>query len=321
MSLLLRSRASFARPSNCPSKFPAALLQLPTSFRSFHASSRPQSFDAIIAPAHALFEGLHNFTGLPWAYTIPLAALTIRTLITLPISIHGRRISLKRREITSVLEAWNHHLRKAAIKEKGHLGPVQTNHTFVTTSRQKRLELYRRHGCETWKALAPPLTQLPIFLTAIESLRRMFGMQSGLLGLASASITGQDAADKSMTDWFEPTMSTEGALWFPDLTIADPMMLLPFMLSGSMLLNLKGGRYSEVQTAGQKRIRRIFMTIAVVMGPLCLQMPSGILVYWTSSMLFAFGQALVLDKIMPIKKIIVPCKPRSPLRIGRSMKL
>jgi len=57
-----------------------------------------------------------------------------------------------------------------------------------------------------------------------------------------------------------------------------------------------------------------------LIGPFALQLPSGLLLYWTSSMLMAYGQNAVLERIMPYKKAIEPCKPRKPLRIGRSMR-
>jgi inner membrane protein COX18 len=36
------------------------------------------------------------------------------------------------------------------------------------------------------------------------------------------------------------------------------------------------------------------------------------LIYWISSSMLAYMQAAVLDRVMPIKPPVVPCKPRRP---------
>jgi len=320
MSLLLRSRASFARPSSSKLSPASAFLQLPPSCRAFHASPRPQFLETFVTPAHALFEGIHSLTGLPWVYSIPLAALTIRTFISLPLSIASRRTIQKQRELDPLLQAWQSQLQAETMREVGHLGPDVAQKTMLQKHRRKRIEIYKRHGCpmsKTWL----PVFQLPVFLGAVEALRMMAGTRQGLLGLIAGSFTSADTPaaeleESSMTHWYEPGFTTGGALWFPDLTVADPEMRLPFMLSASMLLSLTGG---QKQSIWGKRLTRALATVAVIAGPLLLHMPSGVLVYWISSMLMAYGQTLALERFMPIPKQVVPCKPRQPRLIGRAM--
>ncbi|TVY78293.1 Mitochondrial inner membrane protein COX18 [Lachnellula suecica] len=321
---LLHFRASFARPSS--SKLSAAFLQLPPSCRAFHASPRPQFLETIVTPAHALFEGIHSFTGLPWAYSIPLTALTIRTFISLPLTWTTRKAIQKHRELDPLLHSWRHLLQKETMNEVGHLGPEKVNSTLAKKMKQKRNEIYARHNCGIWKIFLQGC-QLPVFLTAIEALRKMAGAREGLLGLIVASISSSDTAaaattaepELAMTHWFEPDFATEGALWFQDLTVADPQMCLPFMLSGAMLLNLLGDNAARGSGKWQKRIHRTLLTMAVASGPLLLHVPSGVLVYWTSSMLIAYGQNLLLAKLLPPKEAILPCKPQVQLGVGRSM--
>ena len=216
---------------------------------------------------------------------------------------------------------------RETMKEVGHLGPAKTQLAFLKKARRRRREVYKRHGCGDFLIWRASLVQLPVFLASIEALRIMCGTNSGLLGLMVESITGGEAAgleERLGKSWFEPGLTTEGALWFKDLTVADPDMTLPFMLSGSMILNLIGGKkvpYAVVKQAiWQTRMNRILLTMAVLAGPLLLHVPSGVLVYWISSMLMAAGQATLLDIFMPRKKPIGPCEPRRPLRIGRAMK-
>jgi inner membrane protein COX18 len=320
MSLLLRPRAFFARPSSSKLSPASAFLQLPPACRAFHASPRPQFLETFVTPAHALFEGIHSLTGLPWVYSIPLAALTIRTFISLPLSIASRRTIQKQRELDPVLQAWQHQLQAETMREVGHLGPDVAQKTLLQKHRRKRTEIYKRNGCplsKTWL----PIFQLPVFLAAVEALRMMAGTHQGLLGLIAGNFSSVDTPDveiedSKLTQWYEPGFVTGGALWFKDLTVADPEMRLPFMLSASMLLSLTG---AQKQSIWGKRITRALATVAVIAGPMLLHMPSGVLVYWISSMLMAYGQNLALERFMPMKKPVVPCKPRHPLRIGRAM--
>jgi len=328
MSLLLRSRAAFAGPSSsrARAKVSTAFLQLPPSYRAFHASPRPQLLETIVTPAHLLFEGLHSFTGLSWIYTIPLTALAIRLSISLPLSIAQRRLLNKRQRVLPLIQSWHQQLKIETMKEVGHLGPGKTQAELSKKTRRKRIEILKRYGCSQLSLMRAPLIQLPVFLMSIEALRIMAGTESGLLGLVAQSITGGEATvlDEQMRkSWVEPSLTTEGALWFKDLTAADPEKILPFMLSGTMVLNIIGGRKVDgiTQTVWQKRITRIIVAMALCAGPLLLHVPSGVLVYWISSLLMAFGQSTLIDHFMPLKKAVTACEPRRPLRgSGRAMK-
>lgn len=312
--MLIRPRASFCRPAR--TNISSAFLQLPPSCRAFHASPRPQFFEATVTSAHAIFEGLHTVTGLPWAYTIPLAALTIRTVFILPISIYTRRNMQKQVALQPLMESWNHQLKKEAMKEVGHLGPAATQSALIRKVRKKRSEIYGRWGCQLSKNFLP-LLQLPIFLVAIEALRMMCGTHEGLFGLVMSSISGTETT-LAASALFEPGFATGGALWFPDLTASDPELRLPFMLSATVLWSVLSGRAAN-PTIWQKRFTRSLGLVALVLGPLTFQVPSAMLVYWISSSLLAHGQGYMLAKLMPITSFKT-CKPKRALRIGDSLK-
>ncbi|EPE36568.1 hypothetical protein GLAREA_08731 [Glarea lozoyensis ATCC 20868] len=316
------SRALLAR-NPVPNHLLRAFLQLPPSCRAFHASPRPQFLETVISPAHALFEGIHSVTGLPWAFAIPLTALTVRTILVLPLTIYTRRILQKQAELAPVVQAWIPRLQKEARTEAGHMGPVAAQAVMLKKIRRKTIEVYGRWGCQRYKNYLVPLLQLPIFLTAMECLRMMSGYNSGLLSIIATSLGGDAVAlvdvEKGLTSWFTPSLATEGDLWFPDLTKPDPELRLPFIFSGVMLLdvmfwNRKGHTPSKWSTRG----RRTLGIMALAAGPLLLNLPSSMLLYWISSSIFAKGQAFLLNKLMPLK-IVAPCKPKKPLRIGTAM--
>jgi inner membrane protein COX18 len=316
------TRATLARPS-LPNNVVRAFLQLPPSCRAFHASPRRQFLETVILPAHALFDGLHLATGLPWAYTIPLVAFTIRTVFVLPLTIYTRRILQKQTELNPVIQGWIPRLQKDTQAEAGHLGPVRAQAVLMRKIRRKTVEVYGRWGCSRYRNYLVPLVQLPIFLVAMECLRMMSGYDSGLLSIIATSLGGEAVAlvdtEKGLTSWFAPSLATEGALWFPDLTAPDPELRLSFVFSGVMLLDVIGWhKRAHTPSKWGRRGRGAVGVIALAAGPLLMTLPSSMLIYWISSSIFAKGQALLLDRLMPLN-VVTPCKPKRPLRIGSSM--
>lgn len=120
----------------------------------------------------------------------------------------------------------------------------------------------------------------------------------------------------------DPSLATEGALWFTDLTAADPYHILPVALVGMLMLNLvpknqaarsaifgQWWRQSpqEDLTKFNPRLmtRGLYRGIIYVM-PLAtfvlMDMPAALHLYWLSSSAahFAFGQ--VLSRVMPLKQ-------------------
>lgn len=199
------------------------------------------------------------------------------------------------------------------MKEVGHLGPAATQKAFLLNLRKKRAEIYKRFHCSLSMNYLPPLLQLPVWLLAVEAIRKMCGKEVGLLGTIFGSSDSATAGTKELS------FATEGALWFPDLLVPDPMLLLPFMLSATMLGNLYHTTGNNL-TAGRRRMVNALKFMALCIGPITLQFPSAILVYWISSSSFAMMQAAVLERLMPVKPPVVPCKPRNKASVSKDMK-
>jgi inner membrane protein COX18 len=149
----------------------------------------------------------------------------------------------------------------------------------------------------------------------------MCGTHSGLLGLLVTNpFTSQpsidpdaprDAALSSLVDspptasYVDPALATEGALWFPNLLLPDPHLLLPFILSGTLFLNIhlttRRSPLAPAATPFQRRLTTTLKVVALAIGPATLNVPAGMLVYWTSSALFALGIGRGLDVWMPLR--------------------
>ena len=56
-----------------------------------------------------------------------------------------------------------------------------------------------------------------------------------------------------------PSMTVGGALWFTDLTVADPYYLLPIAASGVFLLTVELGAADGMQVCSPRRIACDFL--------------------------------------------------------------
>jgi len=151
----------------------------------------------------------------------------------------------------------------------------------------------------------------------------MAGAQQGWWGMMTGSENVPDAEGVLTAEGLtgaalipvESDFATEGALWFPNLLLADPQLLLPFMLSGAILLNLFGHKPVALGP-WMTRFRRSMGIVALCVGPIMIHVPSALVLYWVSSSVLAYGQSLLLERLMPIKKSITPCQPKRPMRSG-----
>lgn len=309
--------------------------------RRFHSSPlrRFLDLDTCYVLTHTALTGLHSATGFSWAATIPCAALIIRVVILSPISIYTHKIRERRKPLRPLILAWAHIISRKVLKEHGKEGPEVFRKIAVKECSAKEKEIAKKHGAQAWK-LFLPILQLPVFLVIIETLRKMCGVHGGLLGLFSEWYSKSDEttlehrvegrpddtlhpstllfeqADHSVIIPFEQSLATEGILWFPDLLVPDPLLILPFALSGAMFLNIY---YMSILTKGateskwQTRIQNIFKIMALAVGPLTLEVPSGILLYWISSSLCALGSNMALEAYLPRATSFKPPKSRDKL--------
>ncbi|OIW27249.1 hypothetical protein CONLIGDRAFT_419830 [Coniochaeta ligniaria NRRL 30616] len=108
---------------------------------------------------------------------------------------------------------------------------------------------------------------------------------------------------------YEPSLSTGGCLWFPDLTVQDPYHVLPFMLSAAMLWvvlprTLDHTRQlldpTAINLTWRTRLHRALLVIALALGPLTMHLPAAMHIYWISSTLIATGQREVIHKVLKL---------------------
>lgn len=295
--------------------------------RHFHPTRPARLIDESVLLAHSLLQGVHATTGLPWVASIPLTAVIVRTVVALPLQIWAFSHRKTQAKLSSLVSTWAQFHRDkvmATSKVQGiNLGPQAANKQMRKGFLRDRNRLYRRWGFRLWVGYAPIL-QLPAWLSVMESLRYMVDGPGGLLRWIQSWGKTVDTESTSPLIPVAESMSTEGALWFQNLLVADPTWILPVALSATILTNISLGWKVPSKMAldsmplGQQVIQKAFNVLrsglqimALSLAPIMIQaeVPAGLLVYWISSTLFATAQSQILLKAMPTPK---PIKPRQP---------
>jgi inner membrane protein COX18 len=294
------------------------------SARSFSSTpSHSAVLDTACGTTFTIIDTIHSTTGLSWAITLPLTALLVRTVIVFPIALWGQSHINKLLQINPVIRAWRPVFQHRIMAKHSHRGAIKCHMMLSTEMRKKQKEIHKSFGLKRWPAYSS-LIQLPVWLLVIETIRKMCGTREGLLGMAatswsSAPATGVEPVAASVP--LVESLATEGALWFPNLLASDPQLVLPFVLSGTMFANIYSS-HQEAKREGKDgkwstRLSRVLMTLALAIGPLTLHVPSAMLVYWITSAGTAFGQRVLIGKIMPKPLSATPCRPKLPQEAGK----
>lgn len=269
-----------------------------------------------------MIAGLHSVTGLPWVLSLPLTGLLVRLIFITPLQLYSQRQIERQLALQPLIHAWSHVIQRRVLSQHGAKGE-DFYRTMVTAEVPKKTkELHKSLSVRGFGSMAP-LLQFPIWLLFIETIRKMCGTHEGLLGLAARPFNESEADTANgaaSTVGFnvvplEPSMATEGALWFSDLLVPDPLLILPIVLSASMFANISYQEKQSMKRDGlrskwNQRLSRILKLVALAVVPLTLNVPSAMLVYWSSSALTALGQAVLMNHFFPIPPKIKPCKPR-----------
>lgn len=286
----------------------------------------------------------HAITGLPWFLTIPLFALGVNLTVRLPLQVYSRKIILARSQLQPLLGTWTA-LHKARR-------PDRISRAAYT--RKSHSRIFKERGLQVWKAWAPTLSIVP-WLLMTDATRRMTGAGGGLISLFSGQYTEQQqpqqpqksqgpapdegtsasqsdpsvsltttAADAQsqadISSFVEPTMAAGGALWFPDLTLPDPYVILPMVWAGTLcwalipetpaarraFFNLSHDlsavkTISHTSTQWAMRLRRGALLVSIGMPMIAMNLPAGMLLYVVSSSLWAQLNSWILNRYMPFK--------------------
>ena len=137
----------------------------------------------------------------------------------------------------------------------------------VPKQREEMTKLYQERRVNPLGGCLPIFVQIPIFLVLYYTIRQFDKLDS---------------------------FQTGGLFWFKDLTLADPLFILPGVYVLTMMASQELAMRNTV--AQQKQIMRL---MPIVFGFFLARFPSGLFVYWVSSNLITLCQNCLIYRRAP----------------------
>ncbi|XP_077428778.1 cytochrome c oxidase assembly protein COX18, mitochondrial [Vanacampus margaritifer] len=214
-------------------------------------------------------------SGLPWWISIAVSALSVRTLITLPLAVYQMHILAKVEMLQPEMAALAQRVRYEVSLRAGERGWTDKQSRFHFQKNLQRLvsRLYVRDNCHPFKASLLVWVQLPLWISLSLALRNLSARHSALQG----------------------SLATGGALWFPDLTSPDSTWLLPLAVGLTNLLTVElfSLQKSNVSSV-HKVVTNAMRGVSLLMILIAAGAPSAMALYWWCSSLVGVAYNLLL---------------------------
>lgn len=278
----------------------------PSQIRHFHPSKPTHSINDILDVSASFIHGVHSISHLPWVASIPLTALIVRTCVGLPLHVYTKINARREREIAPLVSSWAH-----LFTKKGKEGGL-TKSEVAKSIKERQTSLRRAWKVSSMYRYAS-LIQIPVWISLMESVRGMCGNKNGLVPWLLSMLSDENGSAEHLHLAVEPTLATEGALWFPDLLAGDPTGALPVLLSASIILNIRNGwrTTSRKELADMPKLQmlqngfwsglRVFMQVLALnvgASTYFYEMPTALMIYWITSTNVATFQTWFMDKYM-----------------------
>ncbi|KAJ2490705.1 hypothetical protein IWW37_002907 [Coemansia sp. RSA 2050] len=262
--------------------------------------SNEAEYPLILRVMQATLESIHDGPmECPWWGIIAGSALTLRTLLVLPVAIYQQRAQARALKLTAISRLWQRPMYTSLELELATRTPPVTDKEFGKVlnkrlSKRRHLLMFRQ-GCHPIFGALLPMTQIPIWMAMTCSLRHLSGR---LVPLFDSAATALPAA--------APDMASEGILWFTNLVATDSTGMLPAITGAVYLSNAMVHLYRRREYAIANSLdgtppkkgwlSHIFLCIRFAAPPImtyvAMFQPSSIVLYWLTSASFTLVQML-----------------------------
>ena len=268
--------------------------------RDFSATAQRPFIDECLVGTHTVITAVHDSTGLSWAVTIPLLAFLVRIVILTPVEALSSGVYEKQVEVERQFAGSRSAVEKKVQEENKDKNPYELRRIQHIALRNVHRNLVKQNGAQPWRTWAL-FVKYPIWLTVMETMRRMTGTEDGMSSLVAKSLTalrGKQYPDPATADDLvplEPSLATEGILWVDNLMVPDPWLILPFATSMIAVFSLSrtslqmraGFRSSPERVMRLSRLNsrrgKCSKLAALLVGPATLLFPSAMLLYCIST--------------------------------------
>ncbi|KAF6351998.1 OXA1L mitochondrial inner membrane protein [Rhinolophus ferrumequinum] len=233
-----------------------------------------------------LLEFMHVNLGLPWWGAIAACTVFARCLV-FPLIVKGQREAAKIHNHMPEIQKFSTRIREAKLAG---------DHVEFYRASSEMTFYQKKHDIKLLRPLILPLTQAPIFISFFIALREM----------ASLPV---------------PSLQTGGLWWFQDLTLSDPLYVLPLVVTATMWGVLELGAETGVQSADLQWMRNVMRLMPLAVLPITIHFPSAVFMYWLSSNLFSLSQVACLRipavrSVLKIPQRVVHDSSKLPPREG-----
>ncbi len=102
----------------------------------------------------------------------------------------------------------------------------------------------------------------------------------------------------------------------PDLSAADPLHILPFLMAGSMVvLQL----ITPAPSADPLQRKMMAVVLPVMMLYMMWSAPAGLLVYWFVGNIVGFGQQILINKLVKSESDEDPPKTKAEVKSNKKL--
>ncbi|XP_008838134.1 mitochondrial inner membrane protein OXA1L isoform X1 [Nannospalax galili] len=206
-----------------------------------------------------LLEFMHVDLGLPWWGAIATCTVIARCLV-FPLIVKGQREAAKIHNHLPEIQKFSTRIREAKL--------AGDHAEFYRASSEMTL-YQKKHDIKLFRPLILPLTQAPVFISFFIALREMANLPV-------------------------PSLQTGGLLWFQDLTVSDPIYILPLVVTATMWAVLELGAETGVQSSDLQMMRNVIRVMPLAVLPVTIHFPSAVFMYWLSSNVFSLCQVACL---------------------------
>lgn len=161
--------------------------------------------------------------------------------------------------------------------------------------RKRQKALFKEHDAQLYKNMLLPAFQVPLWVC---------------MSLAMRDLSGWSTWESVKNKPLDADLYTQGIAWFHDLTISDPMHVLPVAIGIVALCNVEWTvkSFQLAQNSPRKTLRptitdsmaNLSRMMIVFLMAASLHAPAALSIYWLSSQVFSLIQNIFLDLAMPL---------------------
>jgi membrane protein insertase Oxa1/YidC/SpoIIIJ len=290
--------ASLPQAPELPDPTPSSLEE----FLSASASSPPTLPEAdislletalspVVTSVAYIFSSFHDYSHLSWPASILAVTFILRLSVQLLLANHGTRQGTRlTRTFEPMRVAISHYVfnpQRSSVAR-----PSRDTIQRLALTVMDRINTHYKPETANVAGWRVRLATIPIWITVSEALRAIIGCQPGLIGLLFGGLTTFDPKIRSaetLSALHRPEMATEASWllpWISDLTVADPLYILPVTFGGLIWYSMHS-TWKVLKVVKPGEIRGPFdpwiLLLAVAIGTVSTKVPAALVFYWAAS--------------------------------------